>query len=160
MLGYHGLSEYDTTGAQPGADWRVYLAFHPVARQIIGDDVYRFEVGSLGAWDANMEQRCVDFVVRRAGGTDVRLHHGSVKGTVSIFGQLADWLSDARAAPLPPAPAVSRGLIHRDRDGFHGLASGVKISRATSSSGSTNAWRHGRPAFLCHLPTYTSTEFF
>ena len=80
MLGYHGLSEYDTTGAQPGADWRVYLAFHPVARQIIGDDVYRFEVGSLGAWDANVEQRCVDFVVRRVDGTDVRLHHGSVKG--------------------------------------------------------------------------------
>jgi hypothetical protein len=61
MLGYLGLSEYDTTGAQPGADWRVYLAFHPVARQIIGDDVYRFEVGSLGAWDANMEQRREDF---------------------------------------------------------------------------------------------------
>jgi hypothetical protein len=32
----------------------------------------------------------------------------------------------------PPALAVSRGLIHRGRQGFHGLASGDTISRTHS----------------------------
>ena len=77
-----------------------------------------------------MQSNRVDFVARRVDGTDVRLHPGSFRDTVPIFGQLADWLPSERVAPLPPAPAVSRGLIHRDPTGFHGLASGDTISRA------------------------------
>jgi hypothetical protein len=106
------------------------LANHHLARQIIGDGIYRFEVRALDAWGATMKSNRVDFVARRVDGTDVRLHPGMVKDKVLIFGQLADWLPSERVAPLPPAPAVSRGLIHRDPTGFHGLASGDTISRA------------------------------
>ena len=77
MLGHIGLSEYDmSAGAK---NWRAYLAYHTSARQIIGNGVYRFEVRTLGAWDAIMQSRRVDFVVRRVDGTDVRMHPGSVK---------------------------------------------------------------------------------
>jgi len=75
-----------------------------------------------------MPARRVDFVVRRVDGTDVRMHPGKVRDTVPIFGKLTDWLLDERA-PLPPAPAVSRDLIHHDRPGFHCHASGSIISR-------------------------------
>ena len=36
-----------------------------MAREIIGDGVYRFEVRSSGACDSNTQQQCVDFLVRR-----------------------------------------------------------------------------------------------
>ena len=127
MLGHTGLYEYDmSAGAK---NWRAYLAHHMYSRLIIGDGVWRFEIRTLGACYATMPARRVDFVVRRVDGTDVRMHPGSEKDTVPIFGRLTDWLQDERAAPLPPAPAVSRGLIHRDRVGFHCLASGDIISR-------------------------------
>ena len=128
MLGHKGLSEYNlSTGALRGALWRGYLANHHLARQIIGDGIYRFEVRALDAWDANMKSNRVDFVARRVDGTDVRLHPGMIKDKVLIFGQLADWLPDERAAQLPPAPAMSRGLLYRDS---HGRAGGDNVSRA------------------------------
>ena len=131
MLGHKGLSEYNlSTGALRGALWRGYLANHHLALQIIGDGIYRFEVRALDAWGATMKSNRVDFVARRVDGTDVRLHPGSVKDTVPIYGHLADWLSEERTAPAPPAPAVSRGWIHRGRMGYHGLASGDTIRRA------------------------------
>ena len=129
QLGHHGRSVYDISESAK-VNWRCYLAYHPLAWHIIGAGIYRFEVRTLNAWDSNMQSNRVDFVARRVDGTDVRLHPGSFKDTVPIFGQLADWLPSERAAPLPPAPAVSRGLIHRDPTGFHGLASGDTISRA------------------------------
>ena len=71
MLTASGLSQYDiTTCAKHGATWRGYLAFHPRARDIIGDGVHRLEVHSSGP-------QHVDLVVRRVDGTDVRLEGGS-----------------------------------------------------------------------------------
>ena len=80
MLGHKGLSEYNlSTGALRGPLWRGYLANHHLARQIIGDGIYRFEVRALDAWDATMKSNRVDFVARRVDGTDVRLHPGMIK---------------------------------------------------------------------------------
>ena len=129
QLQHHGQSVWDLSDSAK-VNWHCYLAYHPSGRQIIGDGIFLFEVRTLGGWDANMQANRVDFVARRVDGTDVRLRPGSVKDTVPIYGHLADWLSEERTAPAPPAPAVSRGLIHRDRMGYHGLASGDKISRA------------------------------
>ena len=129
QLQHHGQFVWDLSNSAK-YNWRCYLAYHPSGRQIIGDGIFLFEVRTLGGWDANMQANRVDFVARRVDGTDVRLHHGSVKDTVPIYGHLADWLSEERTAPAPPALAVSGGLIHRDRMGYHGLASGGTISRA------------------------------
>ena len=53
MLGHKGLSEYNlSTGALRGALWCGYLANHHLARQIIGDGIFLFEVRTLGGWDA------------------------------------------------------------------------------------------------------------
>ena len=62
FLTAHGLSQFDIT-TQDWANWRRYLAFHPRAREIIGNGVHRFEVRSSGAFDANTQQHRVDFVV-------------------------------------------------------------------------------------------------
>ena len=71
MLTASGLSQYDiTTCAKHGATWRGYLAFHPRARDIIGNGVHRLEVHSSGP-------QHVDLVVRTVDGTDVRLEGGS-----------------------------------------------------------------------------------
>ena len=95
-----------------------------MARQIIGDGVYRFGVRSLGAWDANMEQRREDFVLRRVDGSDVRLHPGSVQSSAS-------WRIGCQMhGPFASSPCRVTGL--GDRQGFHGLASGDTISRTHS----------------------------
>jgi len=115
FLTAHGLSQFDIT-TQDWANWRRYLAFHPRAREIIGNGVHRFEVRSSGAFDANTQQHRVDFVVRRVDGTVVCLLHPDIT-----------WLPEPPAPPFPPraspAPAVGR-------DSGEGLAGGGRVSRA------------------------------
>lgn len=119
---------YDITDS-PEANWRAYLAYHPQGQEIVGPGVYRFEVRRLAAWDPNMQDRRVDFVVRRVDGTDVRLHPGSQKDTVPIFGVLTDWLQEEKTPPPAPAPAASRGLINRDHHGWHCMAQSDVLGR-------------------------------
>ena len=95
-----------------------------MARQIIGDGVYCFGVRSLGAWDANMEQRREDFVLRRVDGSDVRLHPGSVQSSASLR------IGCQMHGPFASSPCRVTEL--GDRQGFRGLASGDTISRTHS----------------------------
>ena len=102
MLTASGLSQQDiTTRAQHGANWRIYLAYYPDARNSIGNGVYRFEVPWSDACDAHKQQHRVAFLVVKVDGTDVCLQSG------------IKWLSEvwqvARPPPASLAPIVARG---------------------------------------------------
>ena len=101
-------------------DWRRYLCQHPMAQEIIGSGVWKFECRFLNGWEPNAAklmlpppfgQHRFDFVVHRIDGKAVRMHPSAKADAKVIVGDFESWRwGGARASTPGAAQSVKQGL--------------------------------------------------
>jgi len=74
--------------------WKTYVAFHPECDSIVGPGITEFAAMFVRAWDRNMDQARMDFLVVCTDYSVVGLHPSSKQHGVALFDDtVANWLT-------------------------------------------------------------------
>ena len=108
--------------------WKTYVAFHPECDSIVGPGITEFAAMFVRAWDRNMDQARMDFLVVCTDYSVVRLHPSSKQHGVALFDDtVANWLTPPGEEELwklglhGTRAATPGSSLGRNPHGFHGV---------------------------------------
>ena len=128
-------------------EWKTYVAFHPDCDAIVGPSIQEFGAVFVRAWDRNMDQPRMDFVVSRTDDTVVRLHPSSKQHGVPLYdNSIANWLTPPAEQELwklgfhGTRAAMPGSALVRSSEGFHAVHQQDVIGRSQACTYLERKW--------------------